>query len=125
MNTITLLSIDKAHEVDIEFGNDVDPNSALLNIIKVDPSKPLTFIELLKAIVLTLNKEEVCTVYQNVSIDDYKDRLEKIELFNLVKFIEPQSYSRLDSNQSFAIVKTRTSDLIEAIKTAMGLNLNK
>ena len=119
-NTVTLLSSDKAHEIDIEF--DVSDSTALLNIINMDSSKRKSFIDLLNSTVSFLKTKSINKVYQNVVLTDWDTRLKEIKGFRFVKKVKPDI--RRSLFDEFLIVEMNTSDIVKTISTAMGMDVD-
>lgn len=113
-NTVTLLSGDKCHEIDIEI--DKTNLTALLNIIKIDSSERESFISLLYSITTFLNTESIKKVYQHVMPSDWDMRLKDINEIRLTR--------RVKSSIEFVIVEMDTSDIVKAISTAMGMDID-
>jgi hypothetical protein len=119
-NTVTLLSNNKCHEIDIEL--DKSNSTALLNIINIDSSKRESFINLLYSVTTFLNTESIKKIYQNVMLSDWDMRLKKIEKNRFVKKVK----SNIDRSvcYEFVIMETNTSDIVETISTAMGMSID-
>jgi hypothetical protein len=116
-NTVSLVSSDKAHEIDIEF--DRENKTALLNIINVDPIHRTSFVQLLFAVQKYLKNESIEKAYQNVMESDWDLRLSTIDGFHLVRKVESNAVQH-----GFVIVETDTVDVVTAIGTAMGMDVD-
>jgi hypothetical protein len=113
-NTLTLLSSDKMHEVDIEF--DYINESVLLNFIRVDAAHSKTFSDLMKSVKGFLIQEGIKTVYQYVLTSDWDMRLSHVSGFTFVRLVT-------DPGIPYVVTKTDTADIINAVCTAFGMDM--
>jgi hypothetical protein len=116
-NTVTLVSIDKNHEIDIEFNR--HNMTAMINLIRVEPSMRGSFVELLHAVHAYLKEERIEKVYQNIVFSDWEMVISKFKEFTLVKVIENNI-----SQFPFAIVEMDAKDLVVGISKALGMNID-
>lgn len=128
-NTVTLVSSDKLHEVDIEYNNgkdngnnngnnDIDSSQdVLLNFIKIEPSASKTFREFMKSVYAELKKDNITNIYQCVTVSDWEFRLSEIEGFELVKHVK----NALE--EEYILVKTDIESLVDTIIEAFGMNV--
>lgn len=124
-NTVTLVSSDKLHEVDIEYNNennngnnDIDSSQdVLLNFIKIEPSASKTFREFMKSVYAELKKDNITNIYQCVTVSDWEFRLSEIEGFELVKHVKNAL------QEEYILVKTDIESLVDTIIEAFGMNV--
>ena len=112
-NTLTLLSSDKMHEVDIEF--DYIDESVLLNFIRVDAAHSKTFTDLMKSVKGFLIQEGIKTVYQYVLTSDWDTRLSRVPGFTFVRLVTGFGIQ-------YVVIKTDTGNIINAVCTAFGMD---
>lgn len=112
-NTLTLLSSDKMHEVDIEF--DYVDESVLLNFISVDAAHSKTFRDLMKSVKGFLIQEGIKTVYQYVLTSDWDMRLSHVPGFTFVRLVTGFGIQ-------YVVIKTDTADIINAVCAAFGMD---
>ena len=112
-NTMTLLSADKKHEIDVEIRT--EDSTALINIIKVDHADTKSFIDLLNTVSRLMQDRSVKTVYQYVMPIDWETRLKDIEGFDLVN-------QKNGIMGSFITVSTSIETFVDSIVQAMGFN---
>lgn len=114
-NTVTLVSTDKQHEIDIEF--DRQNKEAMINIIRVEPKMKQSFVQLLHVVQSYLVSEEITKVFQNTIIPDWEMIAQNAgEYFRLTRIV--------DSNPlfSFAIIEIDTQDVVQGIAKAMAMD---
>lgn len=116
-NTVTLVSVDKYHEIDIEFNR--QNRTAMLNIIRVDSKNRDSFIQLLHTVHSYLQEEKIEKVYQNIVISDWDTHLSKFDEFSFVRLVNSKI-----SIFPFVIVETNVKDIVSGISKAMGMNVN-
>lgn len=115
-NTVTLVSSDKAHEIDIEF--DKNNSTAMINLIRVDPSNPESFDKLIHTVHSYLTEEKITKVYQYIVLSDWECNLSSIDEFKFVRMVDDKL-----SMYPFVIIETATNDIIKGISKALGMNV--
>lgn len=112
-NTMTLLSGDKKHEIEVEFSE--KDSTAHINILRIDPVEAKSFIDLLHVIVGYMNDRLIQTVYQSIIPIDWTERLSKIDGFRLISQVD-------DEVNPFIMVATDVKSFIRCVTIAMGFD---
>ena len=115
-NTMTLVSIDKCHEIDIEF--DRKHHTAMVNLIRVEPSKKDSFLQLLHSVTACLREEKIEKVYQYVVISDWELSMSKIPEFKHVRTV-----TESDLPMPYVIVESSVDGTLVGIAKALGMNI--
>jgi hypothetical protein len=116
-NTMTLVSIDKNHEIDVEI--DRINRTAFINLIRVEPTARESFVKLLHVVNTYLREEKIKKVYHNVILSDWETVISKFEEFKLVRKIEGDL-----TPFPFVIVEMEVKDVTAGIIKAMGMNVD-
>jgi len=119
-NTITLVSENKEHEIDIEI--DSRNNTALINFVRIDSSQRDSFTKLLTVVREYLREFSVEKIYQNIIVSDWETVISKHEEFKLVRIVNPVHDEGM-MTFGFAIVEMAADDLVTGISKAMGMDI--
>lgn len=114
-NTVTLVSADKLHEVDIEYYDTDSSREVLLNFIKIEPGASKTFRDFMRSIYTELKKDNIRDVYQCVTISDWEFRLSGVKGFEFVRHVKNIS--------EHIIIKTDIESLVDTIIEAFGMDV--